>query len=114
MLFCDGGFAFEFVVRDRWCRSWRCSVDGIGDIVGLFDEDQLRAGEPDGAVESAAAADHDDFVFQSGGIGQLPDFLADRCPPCRLAVAAAMAPAAPEVMIPDSAPVSSANLRPTA
>ena len=31
-----------------------------------------------------------------------------------LAVEAAMAPAAPEVMIPDSAPVSSASLRPTA
>ena len=47
----------------------------IGNIVGLIDEDQLCAGQTDGAVKRAAAANHDHFVFQPGGIGQLPNFL---------------------------------------
>ena len=51
---------------------------------------------------------HDHFMFQAGGIGQLPECLSS-VPAMQAAVAAAIAPAAPEVTIPDSAPVNSAK-----
>ncbi len=38
-----------------------------------FGENELGSGEADGVVESAAAADHDDFVLQAGGVGKLPN-----------------------------------------
>ena len=46
-----------------------------GEIVDAADDDQLRAGQPDGAVEGAASAQHHDFVLHAGGVGQLPDLV---------------------------------------
>jgi hypothetical protein len=48
-------------------------INGVGEFFRRIGENQLGASEPDGAVESAAASYHDDFMFQSGGIGKLPD-----------------------------------------
>ena len=50
-----------------------CDVRAAREIVHGVGDDQLGAGEAEGAVEGAAAAQHDDFALHAGGIGQLVD-----------------------------------------
>src|SRR5262249_40141112 len=71
----SGEIGGEFVAEVGGVDHRGLFVDGVGDFVGVFDEDEFGAGEADGVVKGAAAADHDDFVLHSGGVGELPDFL---------------------------------------
>ena len=48
-------------------------IDGAANLIVRAREHQLCAGQPDGAVERAAPAVHDDFVLEAGGVGELPD-----------------------------------------
>ena len=73
MLPCDDCFAFELFLQVCGVNHGGVGVDGVRDVVRLFDEDELRTSETDGAVECAAAADHDDFVLEAGGVRKLPN-----------------------------------------
>ena len=50
-------------------------VDGVGQFFWRIGEHEFRARQPDRTIKGAAAARHDDFIFEAGGIGQLPDVL---------------------------------------
>src|SRR5205814_8442276 len=56
---CDDCFAFELFLQVCGVNHGGVGVDGVRDVVRLFDEDELRTSETDGAVECAAAADHE-------------------------------------------------------
>ena len=109
----DGERGLQVVAEPRGVDHRRAIGERGGEIVDAADDDELRAGEPDGAVEGAPSAEHHDFVLQAGGVGQLPHLFRIG-PAMQPAVAAAIAPAAPEVTMPDSAPDSSASFRPAA
>ena len=52
-----------------------CGVMAGLQIVDGMRDDQLAAGEAEGAVEGVAATQHDDLVLHAGGVGQLTDIL---------------------------------------
>src|SRR5437868_8502750 len=112
------------VLRSRQFSLAFCAEIGGVDHGGVFadrvneffrgeSENQLCASQADCAVECAPSSHHDHFMLQPGRIGKLPDVLVIGAGHAR-GVAAAIAPAAPEVMNPDSAPVNSDKRLPTA
>ena len=58
-----GRLARQLVAQIGGIDHGRFAVDGVCDVVWLFDKHELCAGEPDGAVKGAAPADHNHFVL---------------------------------------------------
>ena len=73
MIFSDGQFLLKFVAKIGGVDHGGAFVDGVGEFFGRVGENQLGAGQPDGAVKRAPAADHDHFMFQSRRVRKLPD-----------------------------------------
>src|SRR5437016_13939559 len=89
----------------------RCvRIDCVSQLLRCLHKNQLGSREPNGIVKSTPAAHHDDFILQSVVSGSCQIYFGS-LPAMHAAAADAIAPAAPEVTMPASAPVNSARRR---
>ena len=71
----DRYFADQFLAEVSGVNHGCVPVDRIGNFFWRFHQNQFGTRQSDGVVKCASPSDHDDFVFQPSGIGELPDFL---------------------------------------
>ena len=112
VLFRDGELRVRVCRRDRWYKSSRCSALMALAISSGFSTRTNFAPVRRMALSNALRPPTMMTSCFSPVVSGSCQIFCGSVPAMHAAVAAAIAPAAPEVIIPDSAPVNSANLRP--